>query len=131
MKHISAIGIGIAYPSSFVCLSLRSFILSFSLFLHSLISKMEELRRARANEFLSKWRESSLNVVKWMDTCEAEMASEVDGLHSLVLIRERLDDIDVSILGATAIFKASILNSSYLSVTLLVFLSLSKRFSEF
>ena len=62
-------------------------------------AKLDELRRARANEFLNKWEKSSSQAIKWMETCESTMQFDIEEQHVLVDVRERLDDIDVSVLG--------------------------------
>lgn len=68
----------------------------FFFVLFSLNSKLDELRKARAQTFIDKWDKSSSNTIKWMETCEDAMQLDIEEQQSLADIRERLDDLDVS-----------------------------------
>lgn len=59
-------------------------------------AKLDELRKARANEFIGKWEKSSSKTIKWMETCEKTMQFDIEEQQSLADVRERLDDVDVS-----------------------------------
>jgi hypothetical protein len=66
----------------------------------SLNAKLDELIKARANEFLDKWIISSSKTVKWMETCEDAVQFDIEDQQSLPDIRETLDDVDVSIFNS-------------------------------
>ena len=74
---------------------LMNFVLLF-LVLFSLNSKLDELRKARAQTFIDKWDKSSSDTIKWMETCEDAMQLDIEEQQCLADIRERLDDLDVS-----------------------------------
>ena len=57
---------------------------------------MESLRKARANEFLAKWKKHHLIVTKWITTCNDVVQSQTGDPVNLATVRERLDEIDVS-----------------------------------
>lgn len=61
-------------------------------------AKLDELREARANEFLDKWEKSSFKTMKWIDTLEETLHFDDDDQQSLNDIRDRLEDIDVRVL---------------------------------
>ncbi|XP_028414134.1 dystrophin-like isoform X2 [Dendronephthya gigantea] len=60
----------------------------------SLNAKLDELREARANEFLDKWEKSSSKTMKWMDTLEETFYFDDDDQQSLNDVRDRLEDVD-------------------------------------